>query len=51
MNPLLARDAARHPHGAARRQLLYRLCFGVSGTMIANLTVLGMLGITYLRVA
>lgn len=51
MNPLLARDAVRHPLGAARRQLLYRLCFGVSGTMIANLTVLGMLGITYLRVA
>lgn len=51
MNPLLARDAARHPKGAARRQLFYRLTFGVSGTLISNLSVLGMLAIMYLHTA
>jgi RNA polymerase sigma factor (sigma-70 family) len=51
MNPLLARDALRNPHGAARRQLLYRLTFGVSGTMISNLAVLGMLAVLYLHTA
>jgi RNA polymerase sigma factor (sigma-70 family) len=51
MNPLLARDASRHPHGAARRQLLYRLTFGVSGTLISNLAVLGMLVVLYLHTA
>ena len=51
MDPLLARDAARHPQGAARRQMFYRLTFGVSGTLISNIAVLGMLAIAYLRVA
>lgn len=49
MDPLLARDAARNPHGAARRHLLYRLTFGVSGTLISNLVVLGMLAVLYLH--
>jgi RNA polymerase sigma factor (sigma-70 family) len=51
MAPLLARDAARNPRGAARRQLLYRLTFGVSGTLISNLVVLGMLAVLYLHTA
>jgi len=51
MDPLLARDATRHPQGAARRQMFYRLTFGVSGTLISNIAVLGMLAIAYLRVA
>ncbi len=49
MDPLLARDAARHPRGAARRQLLYRLTFGVSGTLVGNVGVVGLLVIAYLR--
>lgn len=49
MDPLLARDAARHPRGAERRQLLYRLTFGVSGTLISNIGVIGVLAIMFLR--
>lgn len=51
MNPLLARDAARHPHGAERRQLLYRLTFGVSGALVSSISVLGLLVILYLQSA
>lgn len=49
MNPLLARDAARDPSGAARRALAYRLMFGPSGFLISNLGVLGALLILFLR--
>ncbi|NYZ63956.1 RNA polymerase sigma factor [Luteimonas deserti] len=51
MNPLLARDAARDPAGAARRALAYRLMFGPSGLIITNLGVLGALLILYLQKA
>jgi RNA polymerase sigma factor (sigma-70 family) len=39
MAPLLARDTARAPHTAARRQLTYRLSFGTSGLIITNVCV------------
>ncbi|MET0329587.1 MAG: RNA polymerase sigma factor, partial [Luteimonas sp.] len=48
MNPLLARDAARDPKGAARRALGYRLMFGPSGLIISNLGVFGMLLVLWL---
>lgn len=40
MAPLLARDALRHPAGAGRRQLGYRLTFGTSGAFV-NLLMMG----------
>lgn len=43
MNPLLRRDAERDPEGAAMRQLGYRLTFGLSGVLVSNLVVVGML--------
>ncbi len=49
MNPLLARDAARDPKGAARRALGYRLMFGTSGLIITNLGVVGALLILFLE--
>jgi RNA polymerase sigma factor (sigma-70 family) len=49
MNPLLARDAARDPKGAARRALGYRLMFGPSGFIISNLGVGVMLFVMWLR--
>ncbi|WP_394004766.1 RNA polymerase sigma factor [Luteimonas sp. WGS1318] len=49
MDPLLARDAARDPRGAARRALAYRLMFGSSGLIITNLGVLGSMLILFLR--
>ncbi|WP_434212152.1 RNA polymerase sigma factor [[Pseudomonas] boreopolis] len=36
MAPLLARDAARAPQTAGRRQLVYRLNFGTSGLIVSN---------------
>lgn len=42
MAPLLARDAARAPHTAARRQLAYRLSFGASGIVLSNVCVVMM---------
>ncbi len=51
MNPLLARDAARHPEGAARRALLYRLTMGSSGLIIGNLAAVGAVLIAFLRSA
>jgi len=51
MNPLLARDAARDPVGAARRALGYRLMFGPSGFIISNVLVIGMLLIIWLQTA
>ncbi|WP_101925355.1 MULTISPECIES: RNA polymerase sigma factor [Luteimonas] len=51
MNPLLARDAARDPKGAARRALAYRLMFGTSGLIITNLGVVGALLILFLQQA
>ncbi|MEQ4573743.1 MAG: hypothetical protein ABN502_02185, partial [Gammaproteobacteria bacterium] len=36
MAPLLARDAARAPQTARRRQLVYRLNFGTSGLIVSN---------------
>ncbi|KLJ01353.1 sigma-70 family RNA polymerase sigma factor [Luteimonas sp. FCS-9] len=49
MNPLLARDAARDPVGAARRALGYRLMFGPSGLIITNVGVFGLLLIVWLK--
>ncbi|MDR6992637.1 sigma-70 family RNA polymerase sigma factor [Luteimonas sp. 3794] len=51
MNPLLARDAARDPKGAARRALGYRLMFGPSGFIISNLGVIVMLWVMWLKIA
>ncbi|WP_434026100.1 RNA polymerase sigma factor [[Pseudomonas] boreopolis] len=39
MAPLLARDAARAPQTAGRRQLVYRLNFGTSGLIVSNIGV------------
>lgn len=47
MKPFLERDAARRPQGAARRLLFYRLSFGPSGVIIANLVVLASLAFAY----
>lgn len=41
MQPLLRRDAIRNPDGAASRQLLYRLTFGVSGVVVSNIAIIG----------
>lgn len=47
MKPFLERDAARRPQGAARRLLFYRLSFGPSGVIIANLMMLAVLAFAY----
>ncbi|WP_149195029.1 RNA polymerase sigma factor [Luteimonas suaedae] len=49
MNPLLRRDAKRNPESAERRALLYRLTFGPSGLLIANIGLIGMFVIGFLR--
>ncbi len=37
MNPMLARDAQRRPEGASRRRMTYRLVWGSTGILIANI--------------
>lgn len=40
MAPLIARDTARAPQTAARRQLAYRLSFGVGTILVTDLAML-----------
>jgi len=37
MNPMLARDAQRRPEGASQRRMTYRLVWGSTGILIANI--------------
>lgn len=48
MNPMLDRDARRRPAGAGRRRLVYRLVWGSSGMLIANIGLLGGMGLAML---
>ncbi|RXR05271.1 RNA polymerase sigma factor [Pseudoxanthomonas composti] len=42
MQPLIARDTARDRQGARRRQMAYRLSFGMTGTVLSNFALVVM---------
>jgi RNA polymerase sigma factor (sigma-70 family) len=42
MQPLIARDTARDPQGARKRQMAYRLSFGATGILLGNAAVVVM---------
>jgi hypothetical protein len=41
MNPLLDRDAIRHPESASRRRAAYRVTWGSTGVLISNVLLIG----------